>query len=151
MADLLGNAMKGRFAYYSTLPASADSLIVVLLKSSGLEADATLLDYDDLAALLAAANDEADATNYTRKTLSTVTVTIDDTNNRVDVDCDDLVYTSLGGASNNTLSKLVVCYKPDTASADSAIVPLSFHDITLTTDGNTVNVTIPSGGFARAA
>ena len=82
---------------------------------------------------------------------STVSVTVDDTNNRVDVDCDDLVYTSLGGASNNTLGKLVVCYKPDTASADSAIVPLSFHDITLTTDGTTVNVNIPSGGFARAA
>lgn len=151
MGDVVSNIMKGRLAYYGTLPAANDSLIAILLKSSGLEADGTLVDYDDLAALLAAANDEADATNYARKTLASVTVTVDDTNNRVDIDCDDLVYTTLGGASNNTIGKLAVCYKPDTSSVDSAIVPLSFHDVTLTTDGTTVNVTVPSGGFTRAA
>jgi hypothetical protein len=152
MADVVANIAKGQIAYYAGLPGTNDALIAVLLKSSGLEADGTLADYDTLAAVLAAANDECDATNYTRKTLSNVTVTVDDTNDRVDIDCDDLTYTSLGGASNNTLAKLVVCYDPDTTGGtDSSIVPLTFHDITLTTDGTTVTVTIPSGGFARAS
>ncbi|MFF3443626.1 hypothetical protein [Streptosporangium sp. NPDC002721] len=152
MADVVANIAKGRIAYYAGLPATNDALIVVLLKSSGLEADGTIVDHDTLSALLAAANDEADATNYTRKTLSSVTVTVDDTNNRVDIDADDLVYTNLGGASNNTLAKLVVCYDPDTTGGDdTTVIPLTFHDITLTTDGTTVTVTVPSGGFARAS
>lgn len=152
MADGVFNISLGRIAYYGSLPASNDALIAVLLKSTGLQADATLRDHDTLSALLAASNDEADATNYVRKTLTTVTVTVDDTNERVDIDCDDLTYTSLGGASNNTVGKLIVCYDPDTTGGDdTTIVPLTFHDVTLTTDGTTVNVTVPSGGFARAA
>ncbi|MFB9681234.1 hypothetical protein [Streptosporangium vulgare] len=152
MADGVFNLALGRIAYYGSLPATNDALIVVLLKSSGLEADATLRDHDTLSALLASTNDECDATSYTRKTLSGVTVTVDDTNNRVDIDADDFSYTSLGGASNNTLAKLIIAYDPDTTGGDdTTIIPLTFHDITLTTDGNPVNATIPTGGFARAS
>ncbi|MBG0828540.1 hypothetical protein HS041_12250 [Planomonospora sp. ID67723] len=152
MADGVFNVALGKIAYYGGLPATNDALIAVLIKTSGLQADATLRDHDTLSALLAASNDEADATNYVRKTLSGVTVTVDDTNERVDIDCDDLTYTSLGGASNNTLSKIVICYDPDTTGGtDADLIPLTHHDITLTTDGTTVTVTIPSGGFARAA
>lgn len=152
MGNVIANVAKGRIAYYASLPATNDALIVVLLKSSGLEADTALVDHDTLSAVLAAANDEADATNYARKTLASVTVTVDDTNDRVDIDADDWSYTSLGGASNNTIGKAAICYDPDTTGGDdTTIVPLGFFDFTLTTDGNTVNVTVPSGGFARAA
>lgn len=152
MGNVVANIAKGRIAYYASLPATNDALIAVLLKSSGLEADTALVDHDTLSALLAAANDEADATNYTRKTLSSVTVTVDDTSDRVDIDADDLTYTNLGGASNNSIGKAVICYDPDTTGGDdTSIIPLTFHDVTLTTDGTTVTVTMPSGGFARAA
>jgi hypothetical protein len=53
MADLVFNIAKGKTAYYCGLPAAADGLVLVLLDATGLEADATLKDYDNLSALLA--------------------------------------------------------------------------------------------------
>lgn len=152
MADFVFNIALGKIAYYAGLPATNDALVVVLLKSTGLEADGTLRDYDDLAALLAAANDEADATNYARKVITSVSVTVDDTNNRVDLDFADQTFTALGGATNNALGKALVCYDPDTTGGtDSSIIPLAAYDITVTTDGNDVVVQLNASGFARVA
>lgn len=152
MANGVFNIARGRAGYYSSLPAANDALIVVLLKSSGLEADDTLNNYDDLAALLAAANDEADFTNYARKSLTSATLTVDDTNNRLDVDIADQTWTSAGGASNNTLGKLLVCYDPDTTGGtDSTVIPLTYHDFTATTDGNDLTAQIAAAGYYRAA
>ena len=137
MADVVFNIALGEVKKYAKLDGGAnDALIVVLLKSSGIEADATIRDHDDLAALLAAANDEADFTNYARKTITSATITVDDTNNRVDIDIADQTWTSAGGAANNTLAALLVNYDPDTtAGTDSTVVPLTKHDFSVTTDG----------------
>lgn len=152
MSDGVFTIAKGKIAYYAELPAANDALIVVLLKSAGLQADDTLNNYDDLAALLAAANDEADFTNYTRKTLTSVLPTVDDTNNRVDIDAADFTYTSAGGGTNNTVGKALVCYDPDTTGGtDSSIIPLTYHDCVFTTDGTDQTITLPVAGFARAA
>lgn len=152
MADGVFNIAKGRVAYYATLPAANDALIVVLLKSAGLVSDATLVDYDDLAALLAGASDEADFTNYVRKTGASVTVTVDDTNERVDCDLADITWTAAGGASNNTIAKLIICYDPDTTGGtDSSIVPLTHHDFSVTTDGSDLTAQIAAAGFFRAS
>ncbi len=151
MASQVFNVAKGKFAYYATLPAASDALIMVLLKAA--EGDDTLNNYDDLNSLIqAAGNTEADFTNYARQTLANVTVTVDDTNNRVDVDCDDVVIASAGGATNNSLVKALICYDGDTgAGTDANVIPLAHFDITVTTDGNQLTIAMPSGGFARAA
>lgn len=152
MGNGIFNVAKGQIAYYASLPGSSDAIKVLLLKSSGLQADATLADHDTVAAVLAASNDEADATNYVRKTAGSVTVTVDDTNDRVDIDCADITWTTLGGASNNTLGALMFFYVPDTgAEADSSNIPLSFHTFSYTTTGVDVSVLIPTAGFMRAA
>lgn len=152
MADGVFNIAKGKFAYYATLPAANDALIVVLLKAAGLEADDVLNNYDDLAALLAATNDEADFTNYSRKTLASVAVNIDDTNNRTDTDAADVVYLAAGGATNNSVGKAIICYDPDTTGGtDSSIIPLTYHDCVFTTDGTDQTVALAAAGFARAA
>lgn len=151
MANGVFNGVKGEVKTLAGLPAANDALIVVLLKVTGLEADDTLNNYDDLAALLAAANDECDFTNYTRKTLSSVTNTVDDTNNWMDTDAADFTYTAAGGATNNSIGKALICYDGDTtAGNDSNIRPLTYHDFTATTDGNDLVVTIQTGGFYRA-
>ncbi|WP_213451587.1 hypothetical protein [Rhizomonospora bruguierae] len=149
--DGVFNTAKGRAAYYATLPAADDSLIVVLLKADGLEADDTLNNHATLAAILASANAEADFTNYVRKTLASITVTVDDTNNRVDVDAADFTYAAAGGASNNTLGKLIICYKPASGSTDADIIPLTYHDFTATTDGSDLVAQVAAAGFYRAA
>lgn len=151
MANDMFNVARGFVGYYAGLPAANDALIVVLLKSAGLVSDDALADYDTLAALLAGASDEADFTNYSRKTLASVTNTVDDTNNRRDVDAADFTYTAAGGASNNTIAKAVICYDPDTTGGtDADIIPLTHHDLAFTTDGTDQAVTIPTGGFYRS-
>lgn len=160
MGNQVFNIAKGRFVeWYSNVennsPANS-AFVVVLLKSSGLEADDTLNNYDTLADLLAAANDECDFTNYARKTLTDSDLAAvpapDDTNNRRDIDVPDLQYVNAGGATNNTVGCVVFCYDSDTtAGTDANIIPMTFHTITWTTDGNTTNIVIDAAGLARAA
>ncbi|MBX6382014.1 MAG: hypothetical protein IRZ07_03420 [Microbispora sp.] len=147
MANGVFNIALGKVAYYATLPAADDSLIVVLLQTA--QADDTLRDHDTLAQVLAA-NTEANFTNYARATAAGVAVTVNDTSNLVDVDINDITWTNAGGTTNNTLVKLLVCYKPDTASADSAIIPLTFHDFAVTTDGSSITAQVAANGFFRA-
>lgn len=147
MANWISNITKGRFAHYATLPAANDALIVVVLEAAGLEADATLKDYDTLAALLAGTTNEQ--TTMGRKTATGVTVTVNDATDLVDVDMDDLTWTAAAG---NAVGALLVCYDPDTtAGTDADLIPLSKHDFTITPDGvNNVVATIGVNGFARA-
>lgn len=147
MANWISNITKGRFAYYATLPATNDALIIVVLEAAGLEADATLKDYDTLAALLAGTTNEQ--TTMGRKTATGVTVTVNDATDLVDVDMDDLTWTAAAG---NAVGALLVCYDPDTtAGTDADLIPLSKHDFTITPDGvNNVVATIGVNGFARA-
>lgn len=147
MADIVFNIAKGRIASYVALPAANDALVVVLLEASGLEADSALRDYADLATLLAGANNEQ--TVMGRKTVTATTVTVDNTNDRVDLDFADLVWTA---ATGNPIGALVVCYDPDTTGGtDSSLVPLTKHDLALTPDGTDFTAVLAAAGFARAA
>lgn len=145
MADGVFNIAKGAVA--EKFRDSAAVGIIILLKVA--ESDATLIDYDTLAAILAGSNTEADFTNYARKTSLTGTVTVDDTNNRVDVDIPDQTWTAAGGASNNTLVKAIVAYQE--SAADSGRVPLTHHDFAVTTDGSDLTLQVNAAGFFRAS
>ena len=151
-SNVVFNIARGKLGYYAELPGTNDALIAVLLKSSGLEDDATLVDHDTLSSLLAGTSDECDFTNYARQTLSGVTSTVDDSSNVLDIDSDNISWATAGGAANNTIGKLVVCYDPDTTGGtDADIIPLSAHSYDETTSGTTLVITIPSGGFLRSA
>jgi len=153
MANVVFNIAKGRVAHYGLLTGGAnDGMLLVLLKTAGLQADATLIDHDTLSVLLAAANDEADFTGYTRRALANVTVTVDDTNERVDVDADSPSSYTNSGASQ-AVSKALVCYDPDTtAGDDTTIVPLVALDCVVTFDtGVPVTLSFDAAGWFRAA
>jgi hypothetical protein len=114
------------------------------------EADDTIRDYDELNALLGAAgNTEATFTNYARKTGLTATITVDDTNNRVDVDIPDQTWSSAGNGSNETMTDLIVAYEE--SGSDAGRVPLTLHDFVPTTDGSNLTVEFNAAGFFRAA
>lgn len=155
MADQVLNFAKGRVNEFFHRVADNDpansAIVVVLLKVA--EADATLLDYDDLGALLGGSNTEADFTNYARKVLTGVSGgTVDDTNDWVQNFITDQTWTSAGGATNNTLVKLLVCYDDDTTGGtDANIIVLSHHDFAATTDGNDLIADEGANGFYRAA
>lgn len=160
MANIVFNISKGEVNAYTKRVVNNDpansALVLVLLKT--VQADATLLDYDTLGAILTAgggtANVEADFTNYARKVLTNTELsapTVDDTGNEQYSDMPDQTYTSAGGATNNTLVKALVCYDSDTTSGtDANLIPLTAHDVSVTTDGNNLTLTIPANGFYGA-
>lgn len=153
MADVFFNIAKGRWVGYADAVGTGNAaFIMVLLKDTGLEADNTLVDYDTLGAVLSAANDECDFTNYARKAITAKTITLDDTNNRIDVDVADQTWTSAGGASNNTIGAVLICYDSDTTGGtDANIVPIAKWDCATTTDGTNFIAQINAAGFGRAA
>lgn len=151
MADIVFNIAKGRAARYADLPATNDALVLVLLKASGLEADSVLRTHATLAAILGAANDEADFTGYTRRTLAGVTVTPVAGNNDADA-TDPASYTNSGGASQS-VGKAIICYDPDTTGGtDADLVPLVALDCVVTFDvGVPVTLSFAAAGFFRAS
>ena len=146
MADGVFNIAKGAAA--EMVRDGASNLGMILLKANETEAD--LIDHDNLSVLIGAAgNTEADFTNYARKTGLTGSITVDDTNNRVDIDVPDQTWSSAGGAANNTLTKLIVYY--ENSASDAGRVPLTHHDFAITTDGSDVTAVINASGFYRAS
>jgi hypothetical protein len=147
VANWVANTAKGKFAYYGTLPATNDAIIVIPLETTGLEADSTLKDSDDVAALLAGSSNEQ--TTMGRKTAASVTVTVDDTGDSVSLDCADIVWTA---ATGNAISKLLFAYDPDTTTGtDSSMIPLVALDFTITPDGSDVTAQINAAGIATAS
>jgi len=157
MGNAVFNISKGRTVeYYARVenedPTAAE-LTVVLLKVA--ESDATLLDYDNLSSILAAAgNTEADFTNYARKSIDAVTLAAlaapDDANDRRELDMPDITWTSAGGASNNTLVKLLICYDDGSAGTDDVLVPVAHYDFAVTTNGANLTAQIDPDGFIWA-
>lgn len=156
MADGVFNIAKGRIAELArnvenASPTNSALIILALQDDASFPTDDALGDVDTLAAVLGLANvAEADFTNYARQSFvaANISVTVDDTGNEQFVDIDDIVYTDAGGASNNDIAKIVICYDADTTGGtDADIIPLTHHDVSITTDGNTVTVTPPADGF----
>lgn len=128
----------------------ANSALVVTLFQT-IEADATLEDYDSLAAILAGANTLATFTNYAPKVLTDVDITgptVDDTANNRWSDIPDQVWTSAGGTVDNTLVKLIIFYDPDsTGGTDADLIPLTHLDFATTTNGNDLTAVMAAIGF----
>lgn len=160
MADSVFNIAKGRVVelFNNRVDANdpaASAIIMVLLVSAGLETHAVLKDYDTLSAILAATNDEATFTNYARRVLTDADITattVDDTNDDFEVGVSNWVITNAGGAVNNTIGMLLFCYDADTgAGTDANIVPLTMHDLSVTTDGTQLTIAPSATSFFRAA
>lgn len=147
MTEFVPNIALGKFAYYAGLPAANDAIIAIPIETAGLESDAILKDYDTVAAILAASNNEQ--TTLGRTTATAVTVTVDDTNNRTDVDCANITYI---GGTGNACSRLLFCYEPDTtAPADANKIPLMVDNFVVTPAGGDITYQVSAAGFLRAS
>lgn len=148
MAALVPNMTTGKFAYYAGLPAANDAIVWVLF--TGSETDANIRDADNLTAVIALSVNEATFTGYSRQTATSVTVTVDDTNDRVDVDAAD---PSWSPTTAEAQTRIGAFYDPDTTGGtDADLLPLFVDDFALTTPtSGTISYTVASGGFARAS
>jgi hypothetical protein len=142
MADFVFNIAKGAFAE-KFRDGAANGGILLLIAA---DTDAAMRDTDTVTALLATGANEATDGSYARKTGLTGTITVDDTNDRVDVDLPDQTWTALAGAA---ITDAVVFYEE--TAADTGRVPLTLHDFAVTPDGSDVTIQFNAAGFARAS
>lgn len=125
------------------------NLMAVLLQSVDVQADADMANHANLAQIFGAGNVEADFTNYTRRTLSSPSRTVDAVNDRVLLSvASPLTWPAAGGTNNDTLARILYCYLPSAASSDTLILPLMCTTINVTTDGNDLVITLAPDGFA---
>jgi hypothetical protein len=142
MADFVFNIAKGAFA--EKIRDSAANCGILLLIAA--DTDAAMRDTETLTALIATGANEATDGSYARKTGLTGTITVDHTNDRVDVDLPDQTWTALAGAA---ITDAVVFYQE--SAADTGRVPLTLHDFAVTPDGSDVTIQFNAAGFARAS
>jgi hypothetical protein len=151
MADFVYNQAKGAYAEWARRVNNNDptnSVIIIALFNTT-ATDATLKDLDTIALIeadaLTAELTSGSNANYARKVLDQtggLTITVDDTNDRVDVDCPDQTWTALGAGT--AITDGVTGYDSDsTAGTDANIIPGTQHDFAITPDGSDVTATIP--------
>jgi len=152
MSDGVFNIAKGRVAEFANRVVTNDpagSQLVAVL-AEGAANDETIKDFDTLAALLADAGvTEASFVGYTRKDIDSPSIGVDDGGDTMDADIPDQTWSS--AQAGNTLTRLFICYDPTGSSADSAIIPLTYHDFNVVTDGTDVVAEINTQGFFSAA
>lgn len=159
MGNFAHNRMKGRTVEAAERVNANDPtnsvFLVALIAATGVESDATLTDKDDWAGLVEGATNFATNTGSTRKSLDQaggITVTYDDTNDRVDVDIPDQTWTAVANDGTGAISDVAVGYDSDsTGGSDTSVLPMSFHDFAVTPDGSDVTAQVAASGFYRAA
>lgn len=153
MANIVFNIARGRIVELynrvkSNDPANA-AFVLVPIETSGLESDATLIDADTLAAVLAGTTNEQ--TTMGRKVLTDADLAAlpapDDTNDRYEVSLPTVTWPA---ASGNAISKILVCYDADTTGGtDANIIPLTMFDFAQTPSGGDIQMT--GGVFFQAS
>ena len=150
MANIVFNIAKGSVnAYYDRVndndPGTA-RLVLIPIETTGLESDATLIDVDTLAAVIAGTTNEQ--TTMGRKYLTDAELAAGSPTDASDYNGRSLPTVTWTGATGNAISKIVVAYDPAT-SADSAIIPLTMFDFAQTPSGADIQMT--TGVFFRAS
>lgn len=132
MADIVLNDALGRIA---EKVADGEDLIVIPLSAA--DTDATIKDAGpDLATVLAlGGTTEQTGSNWSRKVITnaSLTLTVDDSGDKVLVLIPDQTWTAVAGSNNVT--DILVC---EDGASDAARPVLTLHDFAVTTDGNDV-------------
>jgi hypothetical protein len=151
MANIVFNISKGRvIEYYNRVklsdPATSE-FVLIPLETTGLEADATLIDVDTVTALLAGTTNEQ--TNMGRKVLTDAELAAlpapTDASDYFEVSLPTVTWLS---ATGNAISKIAVCYRASTGAGDGATYPMTMFDFAQTPSG--ANIEMTTGPFFRA-
>ena len=159
MGNIVANQALGRAVeLYNRVDVGDPStarLVVVLLASTGLEADSVLKDADTFAVLVSGTTNEATNTGVSRKVLTSAMIlafTVDDVNDRIDLDIDDQTWATVANDGTGGIGALVVCYDPTSAGVtDTAMIPISKHDFVVVPDGSNITAQVSASGFLRAS
>jgi hypothetical protein len=143
MADQVLNIAKGAVA-----EKIRDGANIQIIAITDAETDAVLRDKDTVSDFVSGATNEATQSGYARKSISnaSITLTVDDTNDRVDVDVADQTWTAVASGGSAWTDLL---FAEDVGGADSSRVPLTMQDFVITPDGSDITATIAN--FFRAS
>lgn len=155
MANFVFNISLGKIAEYAARVNANDpaaSTLVIVPVDVAAVSDATIKDLDTLAAIVTAGVTIREATGWSRKVLtdaSSITVTVTDGSDLVDVDFPDPVWTAVTAGA---VTDLILCYDPSsTGVTNSLMIPLTQHDFSITPDGSDVTALLAAAGFFRAS
>lgn len=155
MADLIFNVAKGRHVeWYHRVDSNdpANSALIVVPVDVGATSDATIIDFDTLAAVLGGGVTERNASGWNRKTLTDVdlaAIVPDDTNNWFQYAIPDQTWDP--GPTAGNVTDLLLCYDNDTtAGTDANILPIAILDFVILADGSVVVADV-GAAIARAS
>lgn len=143
MSEVIYNVAKTP-AQYAKLTAGATvfkAAVVITSKTGAADPDlATMAAIDAVGTV---------ALHATRVTLTGVTVTTDNTNDRINIDCADIVFPAAAGV----VALALIIYDATTDTSDATRIPVAFYDTNFSTgvvmDGG-LNVAV-AADFLRAA
>lgn len=146
MANFIFNIAKGSIAEKIRDGANIQMLV---LATSGIEADDTLNNAATVTALVSGTTNEVTNSGYSRKSISngSITLTVDNTANSVLVDIADQTFSAI--VAGDGWNDVVIC--EDAGGGDGTRIPLTQHDFVVTPDGSDIVVQIPSNGFWGSA
>ncbi|GAF84231.1 unnamed protein product [marine sediment metagenome] len=150
MANGVFNICKGRAReLYNRVKSNdpAGSQLVLIL-CTGTETEENIKECETVTALLATVLAECTFTNYVRTDLDDGDLAAlpspDHTADDAAFTLPDTTITSAGGASNDTISRLIVCYDISGTDADGTLQPMTFHDFAITTNGGDLTMDFPT-------
>lgn len=157
MSDFVFNIAKGKIREYHDRVAGNDptnaAFVIVAINTA--TADATLIDLDTLAAVLAdGGTAEAANTGYARIVLDDGDLSAsspDDGNDVVDLDFADLDF---GAITDDDVdwTDLVFCYDSDTTGGtDANIIPMIQFDFAISIDGSQVQALLNAAGYLEVS
>ena len=153
MADIVFNVSKGRVAEFHERVNNndpANSALIIVPVDVGATTDATIRDFDTLAAVLAGGVTERTTGGWSRKTLTDADLAAITTNDTSDRNEAAIIAQTWTAVTAGAVTDLIICYDGDTTSGtDSNIIPLTMHDFAITPDGS--DVTVNAGDYFRAS
>lgn len=143
MTSIINTFSLGRFVEKCSLPLGTDGILVIPLQSTGLPTDTVLRNSTNLGAIFTAGGLEATFTNYGARRVLTapdITITTNTSTFLVNVAFATQNWAAAGGAVNNTISKIVIAYRPTSGTADSGCLVLATQDYSATTTGGALTI-----------
>lgn len=129
--------------------ASAIKLGACKVQAAAEDTSAEVADLNNVGELVDSST-ECDFTNYARAALSRTNASEDDTNDRVNMDASDFVFTSAGGATNNTvLGTFIYDATTDTNDTTRLLMSVDWFASSITTNGG--NLTYAIADLYRAS
>jgi hypothetical protein len=154
MADVIFNIAKGRWGQWiqNVEDNSPVAAVLRLFAIVSTDTDDAIRDTDSITALIALGNTaEATNTNYANLVLdeTDITITVDDTNNRLDIDLTDQVWSNIVAGDNWT--HVILAYDDDGTDTDTNTIPIASYDFVVTPNGGDITAEIDVAGALRAS